>query len=587
MTTGRALAPGREPLARLIRLSRPLRGRLVLAVAAGAAATACGVALLATSGFLLARASQHPSIITITGAVAAVRAFSVGRGVFRYAERLGTHDVAFRVLGDMRLAIYRRLEVLAPAGLGAFRSGDLLARLVSDVDSVQDLFIRGIAPPLTAALIGAGAVTACLFVLAPAAGLLAVGLVTGGLAVPLISVAADRRARRRTGPARGQLSAIIANLLSGSADLHAFGAEQAGLARADAADAELTGLAQVSAAAAGIGTGLSSLTAGLTLWGVLVLGVAAVGSGTLSRVPLAVLALTALAAFEAVTGLPAAAQALGHARTSSRRICAVLDAPEPVRVPPGPRPAPQLPVSLSLRGASVRYEPDGPLALDGLDLDLVPGRRVALVGPSGAGKSTVAGLLLRFCDLSAGTALLCDHDLASYDADDVRAVIGGCPQDPHIFAGTIAANLRLAKPDATDADLADAAAQAGLLPWIHSLPRGLDTMVGARGTAISGGERQRLALARAMLADPAVLILDEPTASLEPARRRALMSDLLAVTEGRATLLITHEFDGLDQLDEIVVLDQGRTAERGSHRQLYGSGGPYRRMWDDARQPPG
>ncbi len=579
MSTGPPpLAPGREPLARLLRLARPLRGRLALAVAAGAAATGCAVALLATSGFLLARASQHPSIVAITGAVVAVRAFSVGRGVFRYGERLGTHDVAFRVLGDMRISIYRRLERLAPAGLHAFRSGDLLARLVSDIDSVQDLFIRGIAPPLTAALIGAGAVTACLLVLVPAAGLLAAGLLLGGLAVPLISAAADRKARRRTSPARGHLAATIANLLAGSADLHAFGAEQVGLDRADTADTELTGLARVSAAAAGIGTGLGSLAAGLTLWGVLVLGVAAVGSGTLSRVPLAVLTLTALAAFEAVTGLPAAAQALGHARTSARRICAVLDAPDPVRVASLPRPAPRPPVTVSLLGASVRYEPAGPLALDSFDLDLVPGKRVALVGPNGAGKSTVAALLLRFCDLSAGTARLCGHDLASYDADDVRAVIGGCPQDPHIFAGTIAANLRLAKPDATDDDLAEAAARARLLPWIASLPRGLETLVGARGTAISGGERQRIALARALLASPAVLILDEPTASLEAAARQALMADLLAVTAGRATLLITHDLEGLDQMDEIVVLDQGRAVERGSHEALCQAGSRYRRL---------
>ncbi len=570
--------PCRDPLARLVRLAQPLRGRLALAVAAGAAATGCAVALLATSGFLLARASQHPSIVAITGAVVAVRAFSVGRGVFRYGERLGTHDVAFRVLGDMRVTIYRRLERLAPSGLRAFRSGDLLTRLVSDVDSVQDLFIRGIGPPLTAALVGAGAVTACLFVLVPAAGLLAAGLLVGGLAVPLISLAADRLARRRTSPARGQLAATIANLLSGSADLHAFGAEQAALHRAEAADTELTGLAWVSASAAGIGTGLGSLTAGLTLWGVLVLGVAAVGSGTLSRVPLAVLTLTALAAFEAVTGLPAAAQALGHARTSARRICAVLDAPDPVRLATLPRPAPRPPVTVSLRGASVRYEAGGPLALDGLDLDLAPGRRVALVGPNGAGKSTVAALLLRFCDLAAGTATLCGHDLASYDADDVRAVIGGCPQDPHIFAGTIAANLRLARPDATDEDLANAAAQARLLPWIRSLPQGFDTAAGARGAAISGGERQRIALTRALLADPAVLILDEPTASLEAHTARALMADLLTVTAGRATLLITHDLDELDQMDEIVVLDRGRVAERGSHDDLIRVGGLYQQM---------
>jgi ATP-binding cassette, subfamily C, bacterial CydC len=233
---------------------------------------------------------------------------------------------------------------------------------------------------------------------------------------------------------------------------------------------------------------------------------------------------------------------------------------------------------VSLRGASVRYEPDGPLALDGLDLDLTPGRRVALIGPNGAGKSTVAALLLRFCDLSAGTASLCGHDLASYDPDDVRAVIGGCPQDPHIFASTIAANLRLARPGASDEDLAEAAARARLLPWIRSLPHGLNTQVGPRGTAISGGERQRIALTRALLADPAVLILDEPTASLEAETRRALFADLLAVTAGRATLLITHDLDGLDQLDEIVVLDHGRAIERGSHDALIRAGGRYEQL---------
>jgi ATP-binding cassette, subfamily C, bacterial CydC len=576
MSSGRASLLHQEPLARLLRLCRPLRGRLALAVAAGAAATGCAVALLATSGYLLARASQHPSIVAITGAVVAVRAFSVGRGVFRYLERLGAHDVAFRVLADVRVSMYRRLERLAPGGLHAFRSGDLLATLVSDVDSVQDLFIRGVAPPVTAVLVGAGAVTACLFVLAPAAGLLATGLLIGGLAVPAISLAADRRAHRRVGPARGQLAATVANLLSGSADLQAFGAEEAGLSRVCAVDAELTGLAGVSAAAAGTGVGLGSLIAGLTLWGVLVLGVAAVGSGTLGPVALAVLALTALASFEAVTGLSAAAQALGHARISSRRVCAVLDAPDPVRVPALPCPRPGSPVTVTLRAASVRYAPDGPLALDGLDLELAPGRRVALVGPTGAGKSTVAALLLRFCDLTAGSATLCGHDLASYDPDDVRAVIGGCPQDPHIFAGTIAANLRLARPAASDADLADAAARVRLLPWIRSLPLGFDTAVGARGTAISGGERQRIALARALLADPPVLILDEPTTSLEPHTATALMTDLLAVTADRATLLITHDHDMLDQMDEIVVLERGRVTTRGGLDALTRAGGCLR-----------
>ena len=411
------MTAGRRPLLRLLWLARPLRGRLVLSVLAGAAATGCGVALLATSGFLLARASQHPSILAISAAVVAVRVFSVGRGVSRYLERLTSHDVAFRVLADIRVAIYRRLERLAPAGLAAFRSGDLLAALISDVDATQDLFIRGIGPPLAAALVGAGAVTVCLLILVPAGGVLALGLLAAGAVAPPLAVAASRRAARATAAARGELSAAVTDLLSGAADLHAFGAQDTALAAAAEADRKLTALARRLAAATGLGSGLISALTGLTVWGVLVLGVAAVGHGTLTRVPLAVLTLTALASFEAVTLMPAAALALGSARASARRIGAILDAPDPVADPSAPRPLPAAPGHVQLSGVQVRYEPDGPLALDGLDLDLPPGRRVALIGPSGAGKSTVAAVLLRFCDPVGGRVTLDGADLASYGAE--------------------------------------------------------------------------------------------------------------------------------------------------------------------------
>lgn len=569
-----------DPLVRLLRLAQPLRAQLLLAVVAGAAATGCGVALLAVSGFLLARASQHPNIVAITAAIVAVRAFSVGRGVFRYAERLTSHDAALRILADVRVAIYQRLERLAPAGLRSFRSGELVARFVSDVDATQDLFIRGIAPPVTAAVVGAGAVTATLLIFAPVAGVLAAALLLAGTAIPVIVVAADSRSRRRTAPGRGELAASLANMLSGAADLHAFGAEATGLAGVNAADASLTRLAHRSATASGLATGLTAVLSGLALWGVLVLAVAATGAGALGRVPLAVVTLTALAAFDAVSPLAGAALQLGHAHTSAGRIAAVLDTPEPVTDPVAPRPVPSGPIRIEIRNARVRYTADGPLALDGVDLDLEPGRRVALVGPTGAGKSTVAALLLRFCELSSGTATLCGHDLASFSADDVRTLIGGCPQDPYIFATTIGANLRVARPGTTDEELAEATARARLLPWIRSLPAGFDTPVGARGTAMSGGQQQRLALARAILANPAVWILDEPAAGLEPETRRAITADLLAVTAGRSTLLITHDLDCLDQVDEIIVLNAGRVAERGTHSDLLRAGGLYRQLWD-------
>jgi thiol reductant ABC exporter CydC subunit len=578
---------GRPPLLRLLGMARPLRGRLLGAVAAGAAATGCGVALLAVSGFLLARASEHPAIIEISVAVVAVRALSIGRGVSRYLERLASHDVAFRVLAQVRVGIWRRLAALAPSGTAVFRSGDLLARLISDVDATQDLFIRGVTPVLAAVLVGGGAVTVCLLILAPAAAVLAAGLLVAGIAVPLAGAAVARKAARAAAPARGRIAASLTELLDGAADLQAFGAADAALARLDATDAELTRTEGRTATASALGTGLMSAVAGLTVFAVLLLGVAATGTGALSRVPLAVLTLTALAAFEAVTTLPAAAVQLGQARVAADRIAAVTDAPDPVRDPARPRALPPGPFGIQLRDATVRYRPGGPPALDRVSLDLPPGRRVALVGANGAGKSTVAAVLMRFCELSGGTALLNDHDLASYAADDVRSVVGGCPQDPHLFDASIRANLRLARPDATDEELEAAAARARLLPWIRSLPQGWDTQVGTHGAAVSGGERQRLALARAFLADPALLILDEPTAHLDPLTRQALTADLLHATEGRSVLFVTHERDGLDQVDQIVVLDHGRVAEVGTHRQLRYAGGPYQGMWESESHPAG
>jgi ATP-binding cassette subfamily C protein CydC len=586
ISTGRAErnrrpGTGLAELVRLLWLAGPLRIRLLVAVLTGALATGCGVALLAVSGFILARASQHPGIIAISVAVVAVRGLSIGRALLRYLERLAGHDVAFRVLADVRVSIYRRLERLAPAGLHAFRSGDLLALLVSDVDSIQDVFVRGLAPPVTAALVGAGAATCCLVVLAPAGGVLAVGLLAAGVAVPGLTAVIARRAARRTARARGRLAAAVSELVAGAAELEAYGAQEEALRCCEEADAELTRLARREALAAGLGSGLGVAAAGLTVWGVLLLGVAAVSDGTLTRVPLAVLTLTALAAFEAVTPLPGAAMALGHSLSSARRITRVLDEPEPVREPAKPRARPAAVASVELRGVSVRYEPVARAALDGLDLDLRPGRRVALVGPSGAGKSTAASVLLRFCEVSGGRALLDGHDLASYTSDDVRAVVGGCAQDPHVFDASLRDNVRIARPSATDAELDSAAGQAGLLAWIESLPGGWDTPAGSRGGLISGGQRQRLALARAILADPAVLVLDEPVAHLDRATRRALTADLLAATRGRATLLITHDLEGLEQVDEIVVLDGGAVVERGRHAELVRAGGWYARAWQD------
>jgi ATP-binding cassette subfamily C protein CydC len=566
-----------DPLLRLLALVRPLRGRLVLAALAGAATTAAGIALLATSGFLIARAAQHPNVTALAVAVVAVRALGIGRGVFRYAERLTSHDVAFRVMADVRVRIYTRLERLVP--LRDTGSGDLLTRLVSDADAVQDLVVRGLIPPLCALAAGAGAVLLCGALLVPGGVALAAGLLLAGIAVPWLSAAGARRAGQQSTVARARLAAATVDTLNGARELIAYGATEHALRQTYEADADLTAHARSTAVVQALGTGMTTLICGLTVGAALLLGVRA-GQ---PHVPLAVLVLTALAAFEAVTALPAVAAKLGQTRAAARRITGILDEPDPMPEPARPAAAPQRPATIRMRGARVRYEPDGPWALDGVDLDLTPGRRVALVGPSGAGKSTLAAVLLRFRDLDEGSVTLNEVELAAYDPGDVRVIIGGFPQDPHIFATTVRENLRLARPGASDAELGAAAGRAGLLGRIESLPDDWDTVVGAHGLALSGGERQRLALARALLADPDVLILDEPTAHLDPAARHALTADLLAATHGRTTLLITHDLVGLEQVDEIIVLDRGRVIQRGTHQDLFERDGRYRALHEAAR----
>jgi thiol reductant ABC exporter CydC subunit len=580
-----AAAAERGALARMFGLARPFRAQLGLAVLAGTAAAGCGVGLLAVSGWLLARAAEHPPLVALSVAVVAVRAFGISRGAVRYLERLAAHDAAFRALADTRVRVYARLARLAPAGLRQFRSADLLTRVVSDVDSVQDLLVRGVAPPLVAAAVGAGVVGLGVALLAPAGLALAAGLLLAGVALPWLLAVAGRRAGRDLVAGRAQLAGTTADLLDGAADLLAFGADAAALDRLAAAETALAQAGRRSARLQATGAAAATALAGGTLWAVLVLAVGAVSTGTLGRVPLAVLALTALAAFEVVTPLAAAAAQLESARAAGRRLFAVLDAPEPVTEPAEPVALPPAPYTVELRGARLRYADGEPEALAGVDLLLAPGCRVAVVGPSGSGKSTLAAVLFRFHDLAAGTAVLNGVPLDRLAADDVRRVVGGVPQDPHLFDTTIRENLRLARPAATDAELAEAARRARLLDWIDALPAGWETPVGAHGALLSGGERQRLALARAVLADPPVLILDEPTAHVDPAARAALTRDLLAATAGRTTLIATHDLAGLDAVDEIVVLAAGRVVQRGTPATLAGTPGPYRDLLAAAGHP--
>ncbi|WP_179199933.1 thiol reductant ABC exporter subunit CydD [Streptomyces sp. NRRL B-24572] len=582
--------PGQVPvasssvLARVRSMAGELKGRMALALLLGSLALGSAVGLMAVSGWLISRASEQPPVLYLMMAVTATRAFGIGRAVFRYAERLVSHDAVLRMLADLRVNVYRRLERIAPAGLRRTRRGDLLARLVQDVDALQDYWLRWLLPVGAALLVGVGSVGFTAWLLPEAGVVLAVGLLVAGVLVPTAGGALARRAERRLAPARGALATAVADLLRGCAELTVAGALRSRIERARDADRALTSIASRQAAATALGAGLSALVCGLTVVAAALVGVQAVRDGRLDGVALAVVVLTPLAAFEAVTGLPLAVQYRQRVKRSAERVFEVLDAPVPVHEPRTPAAPPASPFPLELAGLSARHAGQDRLALDDFALTLEAGRRVAVVGASGSGKTTLAQVLLRFLDVEDGVYRIGGVPAWELDGDAVRRFVGLCAQDAHLFDSSVRENLRLARVGADDGELREALRRARLLDWVDGLPAGLDTLVGEHGSQLSGGQRQRLALARALLADFPVLVLDEPAEHLDLATADALTDDLLRATEGRTTVLITHRLHGLDAVDEVVVLDEGRTVQRGPYAELAVADGPLRRMLEQEEE---
>jgi thiol reductant ABC exporter CydC subunit len=545
-------------LRRLAALASAPRSRLALAAGLGVVTIAFGVGLMATAGYLISRAAEQPPILALTTAIVAVRFFGIGRPLARYCERLASHDVALRSLARVRTRVYERIEPLAPGGLHAYAHGDLLTRLVADVDALGDLHPRVLLPPVVALSAAALSVGATAAVLPAAAPVLAAGLVAGGAAVPALAARLERHTGRRQAAARAELTTQLVELLRGAPELVVHGAGAAAQARAAAADRELVAVARRDARAGGLADGLGLAVTGATVTAVLALAVGAHADGALPGVFIAMLALLALASFEAVQPLAGAARDLVRILGAGERVLELLDREPEVVDRADPIPPPAGPVHLALEGVRARYEPGGPPVLDGLSLRLDPGRRIALVGASGAGKTTVVNLLLRFLDPEAGRVTLNGRDLRAYRQDDVRAVIAVVGQEAHLFSVSVRDNVALARPEAGDAEVLRALGRAGLGDWLERLPDGLDTHVGEEGRRLSGGQRQRVALARALLADAPVLVLDEPTAHLDPATAERLMADLLAAAGTRSVLLITHRPEGLALADEVVDLGEAR-----------------------------
>lgn len=559
----------RSPLRRFWPIARPEPARSALAVLLAVLAAGCAIGLIGTSGWLISRASQQPPILALAVAVVAVRAFGLGRGVFRYGERLVSHDAALAGLARLRAAVVARLAVLAPAGLSAVRRGDALRRVVDDVDSAAEFSLRVILPGSTAVLVG-GATVAFVAWLVPMAGIgLLAGLLTAGLVVPWVSTRAATRATASLAGVRGELAAQISSQFTGCADLVAANAAVRSTETISRIDHRLRELESRAARGLGAAAGLGVLAQGAALLTVILTATPAVRAGELAGVDLAVVVLIPLVAFELVTTLPTAALAWANLRASTARVADLIDQPDPIpdptqpQTPPIHHPAPELAVD----SVQVTWPTANRSAVLEVSFRLESGHSLAIVGPSGSGKSTLAAALVRFLPYR-GSIRLGNCELRDLAGDSVRKIVCLAGQEPHIFDNNIAENVRLADPGADDDAVAEALRQAGLAPWVGTLPEGLCTRVGQHGATVSGGQRQRIALARVLLARPAIAVFDEPTEHLDSWSARQLMRDLLASPRGRSTIVISHQLLGLEAVDEVIVMRDGVIVECGKPAEL-------------------
>ncbi|RIV18043.1 thiol reductant ABC exporter subunit CydC [Alicyclobacillaceae bacterium I2511] len=564
---------------RLFHFIRPYPRQTALAICLSFCTIGANVGLMATSGLLIAKAALHPiTILLIWVPIVGVRFFGLSRAAFRYGERYVSHDLTFRLLKEMRVWLYQRIEPLVPLLWQDRRSGDVMNTLVSDIDTLQNFYLRAVAPPVVAVLIAG--LAALLF--APFGTtmilIVMVGLALAGVGVPGLTHLLAARSGQGAVQARAQLQTRLVDVVEGMADVLSFGQEEAVLAQVEADQQRLATHQRWLAQVEGLGSGLLLVFNSLTMWGVLWLGVVRVQNGQMDAVYLAMLLQTALAVFEAVMPLPVALQQLGECVEAGRRMFSLTDQAPAVTVPQQP----QTPAAadLTVENLSFQYPRTGRWVLRNISFDLTVGRRVAVVGPSGAGKSTLIRLLLRLWDPTEGVVRLGGTDLCQVHPDTVRNFFAVVEQNAHLFHESVADNLRIGHPLASLAQLRQAAGEAQMDSVVAALPEGYDTQVGEFGTRFSGGERQRLALARALLREAPILMLDEPTTGLDPVTELQFMETLLNATGHRSVLLITHRLLHLEQFDEVLVLQAGEVVERGTHAELLRSRGVYRSMWE-------
>ena len=562
---------------RLLRMHRPQAGWLLLGLLLSLLTLLANVVLMATSGWFIA-AMGLAGVAGITmnyfTPAAIIRACAIVRTTGRYGERLVTHDATLRILSHLRVWLYEVLEPLSPAGLWQEQSSRLLSRFTADIDTLDNFYLR-ILLPMAVALLALLPFSAWLWAEAPRLALVeAALLLAAGLLFPWLLARRGGRAGQQARLLEERLRGEMGDALQGLGELMLYGADGTQAGRI-ADTGKRLGRAQLEADRwTAAGQALVTLCAWLALWLMLVLVAPEVRSGARPPAELAMFVLFALASFETAAPLPLAFQSLGPTLAAARRLFELADRPPPV---PEPAEAPPQTADTGYRfeGVSFRYPGSEPV-LEEIDLDIPPGSRTAIVGPTGSGKSTLVQLMTRFRLPSEGRLCFGGIDLEAWPGESLHRRLAVVEQQGHLFTGTLRQNLLLARPDASEEALRQACRTAQLSAWIESLPDGLDTEIGEAALRISGGEARRLAVARALLREAPVLILDEPTEGLDPPTARRLMEAILEGLEGRTLVLVTHRLDELALMDQVALLDRGRLLARGDPRRLEQESASYR-----------
>lgn len=552
---------------------------MVLAGILGCLTIGSNIGLMAASAYLISSAALHPSITELSVAIVGVRFFGIARAVFRYLERYVSHDATFRLLGTIRVWFYTKLEILAPARLLEWRSGELFSAIVGDVETLKEFYLRVLAPPFIGILVVSGT---CLFLakfnLLFVYVLLA-GAVLLGILLPVVVYIVQKSIGDELVIARTRMKAQLVDSITGIVELAAFGQTHRQAQRIAELDKRLTGLQGRVANMTGIVDAVGLLIVNVTVWLVLWLAIPLVHSGQLEGIYLAVVALTVQSSFEAVLPLPLAVHYWVESMAAARRLLAIVDR-SPAVFDKAEGVLPSADATIKVEKLSFRYNEQGTEVLHDISFTLASGKSLAIVGPSGAGKSTLLYLLLRFWDYDQGTIWLGGQELKSYQSQKLRNMFSVVSQQSHMFNASIRDNILLARPDASEAEFQQVLESAELSDWVRSLPQGYDTMVGQNGHALSGGQRQRIAIARALLRNAPILILDEPTVGLDALTEEAIMRTIEKLMTGRTMILITHRLTGLQGIDEILVLDAGVLVEQGSQRELLARKGLFYRLWN-------